>query len=243
MRPIIGIPLGYTRLSDGRPILFLGEKVRRVMQKAGGEVFPIVPVQDIDYIEVWRSDFPSLTEEEKKLISANLDRCDGIFFPGGKKFTPYDEYLLELAIFKKIPILGVCLGMQMMSCYQEEVRLEENGDLISHNQLDDDTSLSHEVIIDKNSKLYQILGKDKIMVNSFHNYHGTNNHIYRSVAMSLDHQLEAIEYPGDTFNLGVQWHPEISYEFDINSKKIIDTFIEEARKRSYARKENSMSFI
>lgn len=243
MMPIIGIPLGYTRLSDGRPILFLGEKVRRVIQKAGGEVFPIVPVQDIDYIEVWRSDFPSLTEDEKKLIEDNLNQCDGIFFPGGKKFTPYDEYLLEVAIKRKIPVLGVCLGMQMMSCFHEEIELLANGESICHNQLNDDLSLSHEVVIDKNSKLFQILGKERIMVNSFHNYHGTQNHIYRSVAMSLDHQVEAIEYPGDFFNLGVQWHPEISYDFDINSQKIIDTFINEARKRAYNRKENSKPFV
>ena len=27
------------------------------------------------------------------------------------------------------------------------------------------------------------------------------------------------------FFLGIQWHPEISYEFDEDSRKIIDTFI------------------
>ena len=42
---------------------------------------------------------------------------------------------------------------------------------------------------------------------------------------SEDGVIEAIEYPGDYFNIGIQWHPEISYEFDENSRKIIDEFL------------------
>ena len=66
--------------------------------------------------------------------------------------------------------------------------------------------------------MYEIVGEEKIKVNSFHNYHATSNHVYRTVATSPDGQIEALEYPGDAFNLGVQWHPEISYEFDDNSR-------------------------
>lgn len=232
MKPVIGVPLRYTRMADGRPILYLGERVRRTLQKAGAEVFVISPVQDVDYMDTKGNEFLELTLEEKALIHKNLSCCDGLFFPGGVKITPYDRYLLEVAIEEKIPILAVCLGMQMMSCYLEEVKLEANHSDILHHQGSDNDSLVHEVVIDKNSKLYQIIGKDKIMVNSFHNYHATDNQVYRTVARSLDGQVEALEYPGDTFNIGVQWHPEISYMFDDNSKKIIDTFIQNAKNKS-----------
>lgn len=234
---VIGVPLRYTHISDNRPILYLGEKVRRTLQKAGAIVFPICPVQDVDYIDTKGNMFPELTEYEKKVISKNLDMCDGLFFPGGEKFTPYDRYLLELAIDKKIPVFAVCLGMQMMGCYDEEVKLEKNDSFVNHNQSSND-ELVHEVIIDKNSRLYQIIGEEKIMVNSFHKMHSTDNHVYKTVARSLDGQVEALEYPGKTFNLGVQWHPEISYDFDLSSKKIIDAFLKAAEERSCQRENN-----
>lgn len=237
MKPIIGVPLRYTHMNDGRPILYIGEKVRRTLQKAGGLVFSITPFQDVDYINTKGNEFPQLTEEEKVLIDKNLECCDGLFFPGGVKITPYDRYLLEVAIEKKIPVLAVCLGMQMMSCYGEEVKLESNESNILHNQENDDLSLVHEVTILKNSKLYGILGKEKIMVNSFHNYHATSNHIYRTVATSSDGQIEALEYPNDIFNLGVQWHPEISYDFDDNSRKVIDAFVYQAKVRKKVKKD------
>ena len=44
-------------------------------------------------------------------------------------------------------------------------------------------------------------------------------------AVSEDGYIEGVEVRGKTFIVGVQWHPEISYDFDDNSKKIIDHFI------------------
>ncbi len=234
MKPIIGIPLRYQNLSDGRAIIYMSERVRRAIQQAGGMVYPIAPVQDVDYFHTKGNEFLELTDEEKAIISKNLDYCDGVLFPGGVKFTPYDRYLLETIIEKKIPVLGICLGMQMMSCYDEEICLEKNTSDINHDQ-ELDEGFSHRVKIDPDSRIYEILGTTEFMVNSFHKYHATKNHIYRSTAYSEDGLIEAIEYPSSTFNIGVQWHPEISYSFDDNSKKIIDAFIEAARQRKNSR--------
>jgi len=222
---VVGIPLRYQHLSDGRCILYISERVRRTFQKAGARVFPIAPVQDFDYMDSKGNEFPELSSLEKKIIEENLDFIDGMVFPGGIKFTPYDRYLLERCIKRGIPVLGICLGMQLMSCYKEDVLLEKNETLVNHRQ-EKDEGFSHKVKIARDTRLYEILGKDEIEVNSFHNYHSTINHLYHINAISEDGIIEGIELPGKVFNLGVQWHPEISYDFDEDSQKIIHAFLD-----------------
>lgn len=227
MKPVIGVPLRYGHLTDKRPILYLGETVRRTLQNANAEVLTLTPPQDIDYIDTRLEDIKPLTEEEIIVINKYLDKCDGLFLPGGIKFTPYDSYILKYAIENDIPTLGICLSMQMMSCYQEEINLKKIESSINHKQEQDDI-LTHKVKINKDSKLYQILKEEEIEVNSFHNYCVSPNNIYNITAISEDNIIEGIEHPTNTFNIGVQWHPEISYNFDVNSKKIIDYFIQES---------------
>ena len=228
MKPVIGIPLRYQKLEDNRAIVYMSERMRRTVQLAGGFVYSISPVQNVDNIHTKGNEFPELTDSEKDDINISLNMCDGIIFPGGIKFTPYDRYLLEVAIEKKIPVLGICLGMQMMNCYGEDIDLKDIDTGVNHYQ-ESDEGFTHTVKINKSCKLYKILGKEEILVNSFHKRCSSENGIYKVAAVSDDGIIEAVEYPGDYFNIGVQWHPEISYEFDENSRKIIDAFIEECK--------------
>ena len=222
---IIGIPLKYSHLNDGRPILYLGERIRRTIQKAGGFIIPIVQVQDVFYSDTRYNEFNELSEEDKKNIDKYLNMVDGVIFPGGFKITPFDKYLLEECIKRDIPTLGICLGMQLMSCYKDDFKVYPNGTDINHFQESDDL-LSHEVVIKKDSLLYDILKKESIMVNSFHRFHVSSNDYFDVCCKSSDGYIESMRMKNKKFVLVIQWHPEISSDFDENSKKIIDYFID-----------------
>jgi len=220
----IGVVLKYSELKDGRNILYLGEKVRRTFQKAGAFIIPIVPVQEVNYYSTRYDEFDELTEKDKDTIEKYLDMVDGVLFPGGFKTVPYEKYLLERCIDRDIPTLGICLGMQLISNYKRDFFTEENNSNIIHKQ-EDDNLLGHKVTIKKDTLLYKILNKEEIMVNSFHKFHAMQNSEVVVNALSEDGYIEGVELTDKKFILGVQWHPEISYDFDENSKILIDYFI------------------
>ena len=224
----IGIPLKYSHLEDGRCILYLGERVRRTIQKAGGMIIPIVQGGDYDYSDSKYAEPIELTGKERDSIEKYLDMVDGVLFPGGYKITIFDEYLLKRCIERDIPTLGICLGMQLMSNYKRPFKTEANDSNINHKQENDDV-LTHKIIVNKDSYLYEILEKDEIMVNSFHKFHAFENDNFIVSARSEDGYIEAMEMKNKKFMVGVQFHPEISYDFDDNSKKIIDYFISKCK--------------
>lgn len=225
----IGIPLKYHHLDDGRNILYLGEKIRRTIQNAGGFIVPIVQVQDVNYYNTHFNEFDDLTREEKDTIDKYLDLVDGVIIPGGNKITPFDVYLLRRCIERDIPTLGICLGMQLMSCYDEMFKVYPNETDVNHYQ-DSDEGFSHKVKINKDTLLYKIIGEEEISVNSFHKYHVTVDNNYIVNAISEDGYIEGIELPNQAFHIGIQWHPEISYNFDSNARKLLKYFMDVCNK-------------
>ena len=157
-----------------------------------------------------------LNSNEIKDLHDLLDMCNGIILQGGDNFYNYDIEVIKYAIKKDIPILGICLGMQAMASINKfNLKFIDN-----HNS---DKLYSHKIYINKNTKLYNILKKDIINVNSYHKECITNSGIYNTSALSNDNVIEAIEYNKNKFNIGLQFHPEKNYS-DINMKKIFKFF-------------------
>lgn len=145
----------------------------------------------------------------------------------------FEIALINEAIKKRIPILGICAGMQLMAIKIGNGKLiqdisTEYSSVINHEQTAIDnlhpSKASHSVIIDKKSYLYKILAKEKIDVNSTH--HQAVKEISEDFLVSAratDGIIEAIEYKNYPFMLGVEWHPE--YEVSEEDTKIFKELI------------------
>lgn len=146
-------------------------------------------------------------------ISNYLNICDGFILQGGDDINKHNLKTIKILKEKNIPTLGICLGMQEMY-YEHNLK-----DIPNHH-----INSLHEVNIIKNTLLYKILKKDKILVNSRHNS-AINKTNYLVSSISSNNVIESIEDPKQTFFLGIQWHPENLYNIDSNSRKIFDYFI------------------
>lgn len=224
MKPIIGVVARPSITVNKNDCLILDEYYKNAIINSGGVALMITPPQSISYISLKSNEIKPLTDLEKLDLDRILSMCDGILVPGGTRVLEYDYYICKYAMKNNIPILGICAGMQLMAKMDTEGKNELIDEENSHYK---EQEYAHEVDIVKDTLLYKIIGKDKIMVNSYHKYkipcEGLNK-----VCATCGDIIEAIENDNYKFYLGVQWHPERLD--DENSKKIFDYFIKVSKK-------------
>ena len=212
------------RLYSGESNIICVEEIRIAVIKFGGIPLLILPV-DKDEM----SCKIVYSEEEIKDLERVLSLCDGFILPGGDTWYRLDEVVIDYAIRRDKPLLAICLGMQALSkvlsgekekAYDNTIK---NNTLINH--LEPNKDYVHSVIIDKNSKLYSIIGEEKIRVNSRHSYHVPELNNTLICARSSDGLIEGVELKDKKFIIGVQWHPESNLE-DEHSEKIFKSFFD-----------------
>lgn len=155
---------------------------------------------------------------EKELI----DKCNGIILPGGDDIKLEDLETIKYLYQKNIPVLGICLGMQEMGYFFNG----EMNKISNYNHLKPNEKYVHEIKINKKSRLYKIIKKDIIKVNSRHKDYLIKTDLDIS---SVSDVIESIEDKNKKFFIGVQWHPESMINYDINSNLLIDEFIKECK--------------
>ena len=129
--------------------------------------------------------------------------CDGIVFQGGTDIFLYHYKILEYAINNNIPVLGICMGHQIIGLYSNNKGEESLVKVNNH------YNRMHKININKDSILYYLFGNE-MLVNSRHKFVLEDvSYPFIISAKSDDNYIEAIEYIDDNhFVLGVQFHPE-----------------------------------
>ena len=213
---------------DEQKIIQVNENIRRAMARYDDVVCTLLlPTNDI-YYPLAKMGEDEIEEKDKLKLDYILNMCDAFILPGGSYFYKFDEYVINYAIKHNKPLLSICLGFQDVCSMFSEKR--DKFDMTD--RLSDDSHCGpaneyiHDIDIKKGTKLYDIIGKDKIAINSVH-YDYINfipHDLVISARSSDDDVIEAIEITDLKFFIGVQWHPE--YLMDDASIKIFDSFIE-----------------
>ncbi len=145
----------------------------------------------------------------------------------------FDREVFELCRDQQKPVLGICAGLQHINVIYGGTLYED-----LHSQLSSSVNhgnykgpiTQHSVTIDRNSLLFDILGKDAIVVNSTHHQgKRTKGRDLKATAWSEDGLVEAVESRDSSARfVAVQWHPE-KMENDPVQRKLFQWLIDEAR--------------
>lgn len=241
MPPVIGIVPGHStdQLSHGTftRVTLTRNYVNAILAAGGLPV--LLPPQDVS-------------------TDAILDLVDGLLLSGGSDLDPslygdvdvhprtygidalrdrFEINLVRDAVARDLPLLCICRGIQVLNValggtlYQDIA--DQVGRAILHRQGEaniDPAEPSHSVRLAPESRLASLYGTTSLEVNSFH------HQVIRDVAPPLvtvgesdDKLAEAVESPGNSFVIGVQWHPEMMFERHPEHAAPFTAFVEAAR--------------
>ncbi|MDB5324982.1 MAG: peptidase [Phycisphaerales bacterium] len=212
-KPRIGITMDYV---TGKPHYMLPWTYAEAVEKAGG----------LPLMLPYRSDLSQ--------VPHYLDGLDGVVLSGGDDLDPSlfgeerhamaravdpDRQKFEFALLTEIerratPVLGICLGSQLMNVHRGGSLYQflpdmDRSEPLEHRRIGDDWGARHGVSVEPKSNLSHLLGKTQLECNTSHKQSVHKpGHGLRVVATAPDGVIEATEDPSFPFYIGVQWHPE-----------------------------------
>lgn len=236
-KPVIGFTLDYENggTKDGSyskmPYYAIRENYCTAVSQLGAVPYPLI--------------------HENALVEDFLDAIDGLVIIGGafdvhpslygdtslhdtvvlkEKRTAFEFAITQGAIDRKLPLLGICGGQQLLNVVLGGTLIQHIpdsiADALAHEQPNPRTEPGHTVTVERGTLLHHIAGKDVIEVNSAH-HQAVGKPAPGSIvnATAEDGVIEGIELPQELhpFCLGVQWHPE--YHISPADKAIFEAFL------------------
>jgi len=240
MQPVIGITSLEGRNPDGLPTVMLVQAYIHAIMEAGG-----VPVV-----------IPSMLADTGWDVL--YKRLDGIVFSGGGDIAP--EHFngenhprvsgidplrdsLELNLLRAVvddgkPFLGICRGIQTVNVGLGGTLYEHIGEQFQ-SEIDHTyptnmrTHLVHEVKIEEDTQIADVVGDPILKVNSLH-HQGLRDIApgLRVTGYAPDGLVEAVELPDHPFGLAVQWHPEWMTD-QLSTRKLFKAFVDAAGENNH----------
>lgn len=210
--------------------VYMGEKYISGVERAGGQV-QIIP---------W-----GVSDRDLYLMTENYD---GILLPGGPDIDPalygrgrepacgeplpqrddLESRTIQVALLRKLPILGICRGIQMLNVALGGTLIQDLTPIQKHPHSDfaHRQTGTHSVTVAPGSLLEAAVGPGELWVNSMH--HQAVDTLAPGLtvtARSEEGYVEAAEMAGYPFCLAVQWHPEHGAQRDPREQAIFDLFL------------------
>jgi putative glutamine amidotransferase len=161
---------------------------------------------------------------------AQLEHLDGLLIPGGGDFAPprayppavrfdlvpetqlaCDRRLLAGALERELPVLAICYGMQLLVLHcggslHYDLASDRPG---SGEHRLPEPDARHGLALEPGTRIRHALGTGSLGVNSSHHQGVAEaGPSLRVGARADDGLIEAVELPGASWCVGVQWHPE-----------------------------------
>jgi putative glutamine amidotransferase len=218
-RPTIGVTAATENVSYGVwsdvPAFVSPASYVRAVQRAGGR--PVLLLPDPEDAE---NPDGVLEMIDALIVTGGAGDVDPALYgqephpetgPVQEERDAYELALVRAAIERRMPVLGICRGMQVINVAYGGGIEQHLPDVVGHedHRHTPGTFADHEVDLEAGSLAATAVGAERTLVKSHH--HQGVREIGSGLVVtgrSEDDTVEALEDPSCPFVLGVLWHPE-----------------------------------